>query len=184
MPGEAILFNAKIDNKSNRELNVMRVKLYQNAVFRAQGHTRHSSRNVAEISHKNKVAPQTVETWNGRLVIPSVCPSSGTLCQIIKVSYVIYMTFGASNSIDSNLEIPVTIGTIPLQNEMPSNNNLNISTIQNNMLSGDPPSYEACMFGANPNKELIETNYERGELVESNSNNFTPLYPVYKDFSI
>ena len=45
------------------------------------------------------------------------------------------MTFGASNSIDSNLEIPITIGTIPLQNEISSSNNQNISTIQNNMLS-------------------------------------------------
>ena len=46
-----------------------------------------------------------------------------------------------------------------------------------------PPTYESCVFGANPNTEL-GTNFEKGEVIESDSSEFKPLYPVYKDYSI
>jgi hypothetical protein len=39
------------------------------------------------------------------------------------------------------------------------------------------------MFGTNPNKEL-GINFEKGEVVESDSNEFRPMYPIYKDYSI
>ena len=39
------------------------------------------------------------------------------------------------------------------------------------------------MFGSNPNKEL-GINFDKGEIIESDSNEFRPMYPVYKDYSI
>jgi hypothetical protein len=43
--------------------------------------------------------------------------------------------------------------------------------------------YLKGMFGTNPNKEL-GINFEKGEVVESDSNEFRPMYPIYKDYSI
>lgn len=177
VPGESILFNAEIDNRSNRELDSIKVKLVQDLKFHATTKSRTSQRNVAEVVYSNVIRPCSIESWNkGTLVIPPVCPSSNGACKIIEISYSVVFVFGASNSIDSNLAIPIYIGTIPLRQ---------LENTSNNTSSAYPsaPSYQECMFGANPNQEF-DSGFQKGELIESDLSTFKPFYPYYKDYSI
>ena len=177
VPGEAIIFNAHIDNKSDRELSNLRVKLIQNLRFQASGRFKSTQRNVAEIVYNKTIRPNSIETWNrGHLVIPPVCPSSNGACKIIDICYSVVFVFGASTSIDSDLNIPIYIGTIPLRQDENNSNNPSV-------IMPSAPSYQECMFGVNPNKQF-DNNIEKGEVIESDQGQFKPFYPYYKDYSI
>lgn len=173
VPGEPIIFNAYIDNRSDRELKKLRVRLKQHLKFHASGKTKSSLRWVTEIQNTHKVRPHSIENWlGGQLRIPSVCPSSNDTCRIIEISYSVIFIYGASNSIDSNVTIPITVGTIPLIQENETTLSIPLA-----------PSYEECMFGVNPNKEL-NNNIEKGEVIESDTDSFKPFYPVFRDYSV
>jgi hypothetical protein len=175
VPGEAIVFNAFIDNKSDRYINELSVKLIQQLKFHANSKTRSCTRNVANIINPNKIPGRDIYNWDrGQLLIPSVCPSSNGTCKIIEIHYCVQFSFGASSSLDSHLSIPIKIGTIPLRNEQIE---------ETNLLTPSLPTYEECMFGSNPNKELA-VHFDKGDVLENDSNIFKPSYPYYKDYSV
>ena len=141
----------------------MKVKLIQHVIFHATSKSRRDSRlkilclsqkdfsinlihlnylrNVVEMRYHSEIEPLSVVKWDkGSLIIPAVCPTSNGTCRIIEVSYSIVFTFGASNSIDEHLSIPITIGTIPLRDI----EQLNI-TPSAPVEMPLPPSYEACL---------------------------------------
>ncbi|CAF0904985.1 unnamed protein product [Brachionus calyciflorus] len=176
VPGEAIVFNATMDNKSSREIKEMSVNLIQVMRFHATRKTRTCVRNVAQIKFPKHVDERTVETWqNSVLVIPPVCSSSNGTCRIIEVGYKVVFNFDASGiAVSKDLDIPIVIGTIPLslQPSMPAPN--------------IPFTYEGCIFGPNPvdfGNEISGGN-NKGETIESDLNTYKPFYPFYKDFSL
>ena len=163
----------------------MSVKLVQHLKFHANGKSKSCSRKVAEVNHHSSaIRPHSVEYWDrGCLVIPAVCTSSNGTCNIIQISYSVVFSFGASISVDSDLTVPIRIGTIPLKNSENTISPFSIPLLEPSAPLAPILTHDACIFGANPNKEL-GTNFEKGDVVESDSNEFTPLYPVYKDYSI
>ena len=146
----------------------MSVKLVETSKFTAGNVNKTSSRVLAEVKrHKTEIQTnQEKINWDdGFLIIPAVCTNSNVKCKLITYSYSIVLCFGKSSpSLDSELAIPITIGTIPL-----------LESGQSNMI----PVYEACVFGTNSATELIEKkNVDETDLI-----GFRPMYPVYKGFN-
>ena len=181
MPGECIVFNAKIDNKSNRAVKRMSVSLLQQIRFHATTKSRTVCRTVASIQYPGEIEPKGFKEWNNSvLAIPPVCSSFNGTCRIIEVNYIVQFNFDVSGpSISTDLNIPIVIGTIPLgSNIRPV---APISPVGGGEASAPPPySYEACMFGPNPVPEEVG----KGEIVESDIDSYKPFYPYYKDFSL
>jgi hypothetical protein len=174
VPGEGILFNVNLDNKSNRTIDEMTVNLKQNIRFYATTKSKSCIRNVGAIRFPRKIPSRFQDTWNDSvLVIPPVCSTSNGTCGIIEVSYSIVFNFDTSGiAISKDLVIPIVVGTIPLK--LSENNHYDMPA---------PPSYEACMFPIS-NGQIPDDVETKGEVVESDSNTFKPFYPYYKDFSI
>lgn len=187
MPGEGIVFNASIDNKSGRTIREMTVRLLQNLRFHATTKSKSCTRTVAAIQFPGKIGPRSQDTWNSSvLTIPPVCSSSNGTCRIIEVSYLVEMSFDTSGiAISKDLRIPIIIGTVPLtakatQDAYP-------------LLDGDEeaaaPSYEECLFSASASsrprpKDHMPADYEaKGELVESDQATFKPYYPYYRNMT-
>lgn len=176
VPGEAIVFNVAIDNKSNREVKEMTVNLIQVIKFHATRKSRTCTRNVASIQFPKRIAERSMEKWdNSVLVIPPVCSSSNMTCRIIEVSYMVTFNFDASGvAVSTDITIPIVIGTIPM-------------AIQANQMQPQLPfTYEADMFGPNTVQMPSENDAgaDKGEMYESDANTFKPFYPYYKDYSI
>ena len=119
MPGEEIIFNIKINNQSTKKVNHLHIDLLQKIRFFANcGKSTMRSVAVAALQFPNPVNPKSIESFEGRLVVPSVSTSSSNLCRIINVFYELIFTFGASGlSTNEYLAIPIVIGSIPLSSE-------------------------------------------------------------------
>ena len=172
--GELILFNAVVDNRSNKSVT-MSTRLIQNLRFHTRSKTKSCKRVIGETTYPGRVEPRTNVTWKGALIIPPVCQSSNASCRIIEITYTIDFNFSSNGvSISTDLLVPITIGTIPLRSVEAMSDDMNASNL--------PPSYEACMFGPNPNQ--MPPDYEdKREIIESDDASFRPMYPYYKDYS-
>ena len=117
MPGEEIIFTLKINNQSTKKVNHLHIDLLQKIRFFANcGHSILCQVKVAALQFPNPVNPKSIESFEGRLVVPSVSTSSSSLCRIINVFYELIFTFGASGlSTNEHLAIPIIIGSIPLK---------------------------------------------------------------------
>ena len=175
MPGEVLPFKVEIDNKSSREIADMSINIIQRIFFHATAKTKICVRNVAHIKYPKRIPEKAREVWSQGIIIPAVCASSNGTCRIIQVNYCVLFNFNPSGiAASKDLEIPLTIGTIPLRSQ---SNNMQ----QGQVMQSLPPSFQACMFG-NENSANFEP-ASKGEIMESNSNSFMPMYPYYQDFS-
>ncbi|CAF0905004.1 unnamed protein product [Brachionus calyciflorus] len=166
VPGETIFFSVKIDNKSNKKLDKITIYLNQKIAFHARCKSKSVYRTVAFLKCPKSIEKKSIEKWEDRFLIPSICSSSNGTCHIIQVAYDISFEFGSSGlSLNKNLRIPLVIGTIPLR----SNENQSINY---------PFSFQASHFEseANTNMEL------KGEIVKSDVETYKPFYPYY-DFT-
>ncbi len=133
--------------------------------------TKTETRDVAELLCPNKVDARDFYTWNGKIQIPPICPSLNqftSACRIIEIEYYIDLYFDVNTmSFSSDILIPITIGTVPLNNGNTTNSLL--------------PSYESCMYGAGdfhmPNED---SNEKKGKVINSDESSFVPVYPYYK----
>lgn len=168
VPGECIVFNANIDNKSNRDVKDVAVDLYQLIHFHATTKTYTERRSVAKIKYPNSIAAQAQAKWdNSVLLIPSVCSSSNGTCKIIVVEYQLVLKFSVSGAMSKELKIPITIGTVPLSYEP-----LNY-----------PFTYEGDTLAPNTLFDNAKEE-DKGEIVDTNNNVYKPVYPYYKDISL
>ena len=154
----------------------MSINIIQRIYFHATTKTKICVRNVAQLKYPKRIPEKSREVWSQGIIIPAVCSSSNGTCRIIQVNYCILFNFNPSGlSISKDLEIPITIGTIPIRNQ--SNNMQQGQT----MPSLPQPAYQACMFG-NENSNNFQP-ASKGEVMESNSSSFMPMYPYFQDFS-
>jgi hypothetical protein len=168
--GERIIFDVSIDNKSGSEINVLELSLVQTVRFIARGKSRISSSIYGKINLPGKVPPKSNQTFDNQVFsIPAVCSSSNDTCHIIRVSYLLNFKFGKSGlSMNQEMNIPITIGTIPLasQNAVPAPS-FSFETDLNTNNSDPPPSYSEA--GDNKNQFGVPvTNLS---------------YPFYKDYT-
>lgn len=179
VPGETVRFTAKINNTCNRNVIRTRVKLVQDLRFVGSSReliakmykTRHEHRDVAKLIIDKEILGNTSEEIfsNQPLIVPSSCPTLKGVSKIIEVNYLLVFTFGVRGSIDKDLAIPITIGTVPL-----------INNDQEYASSYFPtPSYEQSVFGS---EKINEDEKSKGDVYESNETNYVPLYPNYIGF--
>jgi len=153
-PGQKIHFILEIDNQSSGyDLEGIEVKLKQIYTFQAQTprhKTREKEHSLSQSCQEERVLRLSKRIINYTLAIPSVPPSTRTEGHIILVSYrvIVSLKMGHCN-VDSDLEVPIVIGTIPLVQsaENPSRAAEWIPETPNTPAGAAadlPPSYDKC----------------------------------------
>jgi len=153
-PGQKIHFILEIDNQSSGyDLEGIEVKLKQIYTFQAQTprhKTREKEHSLSQSCQEERVLRLSKRIINYTLAIPSVPPSTRTEGHIILVSYrvIVSLKMGHCN-VDSDFEVPIVIGTIPLVQsaENPSRAAEWIPETPNTPAGAAadlPPSYDKC----------------------------------------
>lgn len=112
VPGEMIVFNAEIDNQSNRQINGSKLRLVEHVHYVTQRKTKSETKVVVEID------PGTSDMWEGVVMrIPAVLQTNlAGNCRIIKIKYELeFHVIPSGMSSALVVKLPITIGTIPLQ---------------------------------------------------------------------
>jgi hypothetical protein len=92
------------------------------------------------------------------------------MCRIIRVTYYLEISVVVPNGVDLSLEIPVTIGTIPLRpGPVPQ-----APSVQGTLPFDEPPTYAEATGG--PIKIQDTDEHVVGDVY------FTPLYSYVRDF--
>jgi len=153
-PGQKIHFTLEIDNQSSGyDLEGIEVKLKQIYTFQAQTprhKTREKEHSLSQSCQEERVLRLSKRIISYTLAIPSVPPSTRTEGHIILVSYrvIVSLKMGHCN-VDSDFEVPIVIGTIPLVQsaENPSRAAEWIPETPNTPAGAAadlPPSYDKC----------------------------------------
>ncbi|GAB0088642.1 arrestin domain-containing protein 17 [Sergentomyia squamirostris] len=186
VPGQTIIVHADIQNASTAKINEIRFSFQQIIRYisiKPKIKTRMKVITVAEARVGYLDQNQQNRTFDQYLQIPSLPPSCTSLCKIITITYEVRVEAKVSGFYrNPEVKIPITLGTIPLTNNVFStvpNSNLSQSTVnptgaprvQGNM---PPPSYEECIFGAAQVRDD-----EDDENTVISCTNCTPRYPVY-----
>ncbi|KAL7729097.1 hypothetical protein ACLKA6_019919 [Drosophila palustris] len=192
-PGQRINYSLQIDNQSHGyDLEGIELTLIQVYEFKASS-PHHKSR-----THKNTLSSEfqaeqvrrlSKRLLNASLVIPPVPPSSRHN-RIINVSYMINMAIKTGGChTDSEIEMPIIIGTIPLAQS--AQNPLNAAQwmpqtpdTPAGAAADLPPSYDNCKppsfeeathFG----DKFVDTDVNEHDRTDD----FLPRYPMYTNFA-
>ncbi|KAH8304953.1 hypothetical protein KR018_011661 [Drosophila ironensis] len=192
-PGQKIRFTLEIDNQSSgNDLDGISVCLKQKYKFRAQTphhKTREEEHRLNETFKGERVLRLSKRIIDGILDIPAVPPSSRNQ-GIITVSYRIILSISmGSCRMDSDFDVPIVIGTIPLAQsaEDPTHVADWIPETPDTPAgaTGDlPPSYDHCKpptfeeatrFG----DKFIDIDVDDHDRTDD----FVPRYPMYTNFA-
>lgn len=197
VPGEAIYFNAEIQNMTSRVCGCQ-VKLSMTTIFHATTKSRSSTNEVAKVLHQD-VQPGETETWTGdRLMIPPLPPSFLVGCSIIDINYYLELIVDPSGpAIDLHVPLLIIIGTIPLRSVVqqyqtqfgmtaPQPSALPppgpaplapsappMAAAMPDMSNLPPPSYSECVFGKTNIRDEDDSEHTRGEM------DYAPAYTYY-----
>jgi hypothetical protein len=162
----------------------MKVNLIQHLKFRVKSvmdHTKRDNRNVVSVEYVNgRVEARSNGNWaDGFLVIPAVCPSTienALGSSIIKISYMLEFAYDIDGPyFGKKVSMPITIGTVPLMTQ---------SRLEMSPLDDIPQfSYKASIFDSKNND--LPPSYDeifKGEIIESDLEEFKPHYPYYNNF--
>ena len=74
---------------------------------------------VVKLTREENIKPRSCDSWNGTLPLPSLPPTGLTgSCTIIDVQYRLELCVDPSGpAFDLELQLPVTLGTISIQQE-------------------------------------------------------------------
>nr|XP_022332254.1 arrestin domain-containing protein 3-like [Crassostrea virginica] len=186
VPGEAIQFNAEIQNMTSRVCGI-HVKLTMTTMFHATTESKSSSQEVARVTHPD-LQPGETDSWSGgRLVLPPLPPSFLVGCGIIDINYYLELIVDPSGpALDLQVPLSIIIGTIPLHSiarqyqtqygisgppELPPTGPA--PSAPPNDRSLPPPSYNECVFGKTNIKDEEDTEYTQGQM------DFAPAYTYY-----
>ena len=163
VPGESIVFNALIDNKTDRRIKNIRVTLFQDIHVVKEEHLQQAlSSNVplldvppknsrvqrtmlTETQYCGRVKPREIVFWERGLVeVPYYAiPSAND--RTIQVFYKIKLT----NSEDCSLSLPIMIGTVPIFAEQTLQTIETTTVINQYSRTLSLPTYEECVNETN-----------------------------------
>merc|ERR1711892_833985 len=118
VPGETIFLQATADNKSNMVMEYTSVTLVQITTFLSSTRTVETkTRDEVLVVGKEKIEPGESDSWHDTaLKIPLLPPSDLPQCTNIKIDYVLeFRVLPSACAFDLCVEVPIVIGTIPLQ---------------------------------------------------------------------
>ncbi|XP_071488840.1 arrestin domain-containing protein 3-like [Diadema antillarum] len=118
VPGERLVFSARLNNNSNRSIHNVRAQLQQKVTWTAHHgsstHTRRSSKLVAEVKLDGCEEMGSLNYENLPLLITPIPPNNFESCPNIDVRYVVAIVGDvAGTPFDLEVPFPVTIGTVP-----------------------------------------------------------------------
>ena len=117
-----VAFNAEVENLSNRNMKGSFLNLVEVVIYKASNKSRVESRVVAEI-RRGQISPGTSDYWEGVVMkVPPVPPTGlAGSCSIIDVQYSLEFHVDPSGpAFDLVVRIPIIVGTIPLQQFIPT----------------------------------------------------------------
>lgn len=123
IPGEAIRYSAKVNNTSSRDVIRISFGIIQELVFVGSSYggkfAKKESKTLSKLNLNKVIKSYTSEEiYPGeQLIIPNVSSSLNDSCKIIKVKYFLMFTFGVRGSRDKKLAVPITIGSMILNNK-------------------------------------------------------------------
>ncbi|XP_023175765.1 arrestin domain-containing protein 3 [Drosophila hydei] len=193
-PGQRIHYVLHIDNQSHGyDLEGIKISLIQIYEFRA------STPSYKSRTHKNTLCSEyqaehvrrlSKRLINASLVIPPVPPSSRNQ-RIINVSYQIQMAIKTGGChTDSEIEMPIIVGTIPLAQSAENPNNVATWIPQTpdtptGAAADLPPSYDTCKPPSFEQATNIGDKFVDTDVNEHNrTDDFIPRYPMYTDFAM
>lgn len=197
--GENIPVTILVQNESRVPVEEIKAKLYLNAHYRgsAENKAESGTRNQTIVISKNKIEERVLRYTNKKfdcnLNVPLTPPTCDDLCPLIEIRYKIIIVAKVKGwHTNSNIILPVTIGSIPLHNtptivdQQPTSTtsvNLSFLNVSNNIethrddikSSNNIPLYED--IESIPTAPPIELNddsdlptYENLKFNETNSN--------------
>jgi hypothetical protein len=181
VPGERIFFNVTIKNKTKHELSNIRVCLVQETKVNAQRKQRKYKKSMAFMSLSKSVASLSEENWSASFRIPATCPTLTGLSRILKINYFFKLGVDSSEteSTKNELSIPITIGSIPLQEQSVTH-----SSKKSNSSKNQEVMYTFETDNTENDDPLPPYEYEKsGEAMQSDLHRYIPYYLFYKDFS-
>lgn len=193
-PGQKIRFTLEIDNQSSGyDLNGIELKLKQVYKFQAQTphhKTREKEHSLNKSCQQERVLRLSKKKIEGTLAIPAVPPSSRTE-GIISVSYQVILTISTGDChVDSDFEVPIVIGTIPLiqSAENPASAAQWIPETPDTPAGAAadlPPSYDKCKpptfeEATNFGERFIDIDQDE----HNRTDDFIPRYPMYTNFAM
>ena len=118
-------FEVPVENGSSREIRQVIASIHKQVVYTARGShrhdetNRHDSDNIATIGSE-LITPHNSIVWRPNpLTIPETSPTL-TSCAIIQVNYFLRVTAAISWGINPCINIPITLGNVPLSEELDS----------------------------------------------------------------
>ena len=177
----------KIENKLKNNLKEpSRVTLTQNIIFRSNISkiTKVEKKSVETIECPHLIGPKDQHTWHGLIKIPPITASinpSVSSCNIIEISYCLDLHIDSSiTTYDlKDMSIPVTIGTVPINDGSSNSKPLAVSYEVDALHEGIESEEEE---EEKMTEEKIEENTEENkkvEMIDSNKKTFVPLYAKY-----
>ncbi|XP_071947840.1 arrestin domain-containing protein 3-like [Antedon mediterranea] len=183
--GESIVHSGEVNNGSSRDVTPY-VELYQRVLFKATRKTRTVDKLVAKIGEP-QIGERKRHNWNQKpLLIPPIAPTLIN-CNIIDSSYFVRLHVDIPMAVDCRIDIPVVIGTIPVQSYSQFGFGYNPPTQYGVMTQQPtappaadvypnipPPSYASCMFGS---VQMKEDGVSDDAFVGNTG--FVPMYTYY-----
>lgn len=118
VPGQSIIIQAQVINLSGSNVEQMKFELRQHIDYHSQTPTRSTKEELRSILTKRSAGVQqnNEERYEINLPIPSLPPTNMNSCRIIFISYDIKIEAKLSGFTNNPfVEIPITIGNVPLQ---------------------------------------------------------------------
>ena len=122
---DSIPIKVSVENGSSREIRQVIASIHKQVVYTARGShrhdetNRHDSDNIATIGSE-LITPHNSIVWRPNpLTIPETSPTL-TSCAIIQVNYLLRVTAAISWGINPCINIPITLGNVPLSEELDS----------------------------------------------------------------
>ncbi|ALC47982.1 CG2641, partial [Drosophila busckii] len=192
-PGQRIHYTLQIDNQSHGyDLHGIELSLIQIYEFKATSpsyKSRKHSNVLSEEYQPERVRRLSKRLINASLVIPPVPPSTRQQ-GIIKVTYQIKMAIKTGDCHrDSDIHMPITVGTIPLAQsaENPANASEWIPQTPDTPAGAAadlPPSYDHCLPPSFEEATHIGSKFVDTDVNEHNrTDDFIPRYPMYTNFA-
>jgi len=180
VPGQKIMFNARVDNPNKKRMRGSKVQLIEYVTCYAQGMPDHTERVLAELEH-----PQfaEVDEWNNvPIPVPPVAASGLPFCHIIEIAYRLKFSVDP-RAMSTNLVVPlnILIGNVPLRSQFASFDYVatpsapSIPTNDGAYQNLPPPTYAQATFGGAIADEGDPQDAENGA-----AGQFNPCYVTYK----
>lgn len=207
VPGEAIKFEAKLENSTEHVIRETTVSLRQLSTFKADKSHLTVPHVIAKLTYPHQIEGNVASTvWRGQLTVPPVCNTmchSSALCSFIDIKYELMLDINMSRvHSTSHVHLPIVIGTIPFrttattetptkeqkedkaaESSSPSSPSTSSSFSPPVAVALPPPNYKECIIQS----RLRNDDNKRGDHSDSSDsegNQFIPLYPVYKSTSV